>query len=477
MNFIIYDLVLLGIFVVFTFLFLYKKRKNLKREGLLLLYKTKVGVKIINYIGKKYSKLLDFLSYISVGLGFILMGISLWLIGKIAFMYIFQNEIVSLVKIPPIMPLLPYLPQIFKMDYLPAFYFIYWILILAIVAISHEFSHGIFSVNKKVKVKSTGFGFFPFFFPAFLAAFVELDEKKMEKKKPFPQMAVLAAGTFANVLIGLFFFLILILFFSLAFTPSGVVYDTYTYELVSLKNITQINNLSLNGSITYNQLLNYTKNKEFVEIKADGKDYLVNQNFLEQQGETEEYVYLFFSGPLIKKNLSNTIISLNGVKVTSREKLAEELKKYSPGQEIVITTLMENAYLDSNIVLEKNPLNQSQAYLGIGFYDRSGGSGLNKIVKAISSFKNQNVYYTTKFGAAEFIYNFLWWLVLISFSVAIMNMLPVGMFDGGRFFYLAMLCLTKDKEKSKKIFSILTYIFLVLLGIVMLFWAIGIFRG
>jgi len=71
-----------------------------------------------------------------------------------------------------------------------------------------NFSHGIFSINKKVKVKSTGFGFFPFFLPVFLAAFVELDEKNMEKKKPLSQMAVLSAGTFANVITGILFFII-----------------------------------------------------------------------------------------------------------------------------------------------------------------------------------------------------------------------------------------------------------------------------
>jgi len=54
-------------------------------------------------------------------LGFILMGLSLWLIGKIVFMYVFQSELTSLVKIPPIMPPAPLFTQMFKMDYLPLF--------------------------------------------------------------------------------------------------------------------------------------------------------------------------------------------------------------------------------------------------------------------------------------------------------------------------------------------------------------------
>ena len=183
MNFTTYDLILLAIFVLFVSIFLYRHRKNLKREGLLLLYKTNIGIRIIDKIGNKYKKILNILSWISIGLGFLLMLAMLYFFGRMVWIYIFQSEIVKLVKIPPITPLFPYLPQIFKLDFLPPFYFIYWVIIIAIVAIVHEFSHGIFAVNKKVKIKSTGFGFFPFFLPVFLAAFVELDEKKMAKKK------------------------------------------------------------------------------------------------------------------------------------------------------------------------------------------------------------------------------------------------------------------------------------------------------
>jgi len=137
---------------------------------------------------------------------------------------------------------------------------------------------------------------------------------------------------------------------------------------------------------------------------------------------------------LIKKYTSNTIISLNGVKTTNKEELSRELKKYSPGQKITITTLMDDAYLDSEIILEENPSNESLAYLGVGFYERTSNNILSKIVQKLSSFKDPNIYYTPKFKAAEFIYDLLWWLILVSFSVAIMNMLPVGIFDGGRFF-------------------------------------------
>jgi len=475
MNFIIYDVALLLIFLVFTSVFLYRHKANLKKEGLLFLYKTSRGIKIINKIGTKYKKLLDVLSYVSIVLGFLLMGVMIYFFGKIVWLYVFHNEIVSLIKVPPIMPLLPYLPQVFKMDYLPPFYFIYWIVILAIVAISHEFSHGIFAVNKKVKVKSTGFGFFPFFLPVFLAAFVELDEKKMEKKKISHQMAILSAGTFANTLTAIFFFGILILFFSLAFTPSGVIYDVYTYSAVGLSAITSINNLPVNN-VSYDKLLSLVNEKGINEVKTGNKVYLATKNFLATQQNSIQYVFLYEDAPAIKANLSKTIIKVNEVPVNSKEKLGEEIQKYSPGTKIIITTLEDDYYRDYQITLMENPEDKTKSYLGIGFMNKESSGIIGKVMNLLYSFRDSNVYYTTKFNFAEFIYNLLWWLVMISLSVALVNMLPVGIFDGGRFFYLTVLAITKSKEIAKKAFGFLTYLFLLLVGVIMIFWAIGLFK-
>lgn len=475
MDFTIYDIILLVTFVVFTSIFLYRRRKNLKKEGLLVLYKTSLGMKIIKRIGEKYKRLLNVLSYVSIVLGFFLMGAMIYLFGKLVWTYIFQSEIVQMVKIPPIMPLLPYLPQIFKLSFLPPFYFIYWIVIIAVVAISHEFSHGIFAANKGVKIKSTGFGFFPYFLPVFLAAFVELDEKKMEKKKISSQMAILSAGTFANVLVGILFFGILILFFSLAYTPSGVVYDTYTYSIVGIANISAINNILI-SSPTYEKILGLSNEEGFNEVKANGAGYLFTKEILEKQKGDKGYLILYDDAPAINANLSSIIVKINGVSVASKEKMSEELLKYSPGEKVIITTLEEGAFFDHEITLEKNPINKTLPYLGIGFRDKISSGVLGKMIGIFSSFKDTNIYYKSNFGAAEFIYDLLWWLVLISFSVALVNMLPVGIFDGGRFFYLAMLAITKSQVKAKKIFSVLTYLFLFLLGIIMIFWAINLFK-
>src|SRR3989344_3286698 len=235
MNFIKYDIILLILIVLFVSLFLYRNRKNLKRDGLLFLYKTK------------------------------------WEI-----------------KVPPITPLIPYLPQAFKLDFLPPFYFIYWIVVLAVIAISHEFAHGIFMRRYNIKIKSTGFGFFPFFLPIFLAAFVEQDEKSMMKASRFQQKAVLAAGTFANLLTAILFFAVMILFFSFAFSPAGVSFENsyglenYAYGIVSIGNITAINGTQLLNP-SYQGILNSIKDEKMQKIETTNGNYSISKRFLEIQ--------------------------------------------------------------------------------------------------------------------------------------------------------------------------------------------------
>ena len=159
MSFLMYDIILLIVFSSFIVWFLYTKRKNLKREGILYLYKTSWGIKLINYVGTKYKRTLKVLSYISIGIGYILMIGIIYLFAQIIYLYAAFPGIVRAIKIPPIMPLIPYLPSIFKLDFLPPFYFTYWIVILAIIAVTHEFAHGIFAKRYNIGIKSTGFGF------------------------------------------------------------------------------------------------------------------------------------------------------------------------------------------------------------------------------------------------------------------------------------------------------------------------------
>jgi len=466
MAFIIYDIILLVLFVIGVSLFLYKKRKNLKKEGLLFLYKTPWGLNLINRVGTKYPRTLKFFSYVSVFLGYVLMIFVLYLILKMVWIYLFNLEFVKAIKVPPIMPIVPYVDKI--VPGLPSFYFIYWILILAIIAITHEFAHGIYSVYNKIKVKSTGFGFFPFFLPVFLAAFVELDEKKMQKQKIFPQLSILSAGTFANILTAIFFLIVMILFFSLAFQPAGVVFDDYVYSAIPISTITMIGNISFENP-TYEELILLD---DYANVKTRDNEYFEVKDFFD-----EEFVLVYENSPALLGGLKGAIINIDGKSVQNLEELKTEIKGKNIGDEIELITKTNEGEEKYEITLGKNPFEENNAWLGIVFENYNTESIGGKIAEIINSVKDKNVYYEPKFdGVCIFIYNLLWWIILISISVALINMLPVGIFDGGRFFYLTILGLTKNEKIGRKSFSLSTSFFLFLLLLVMFAWFISFFR-
>jgi|TARA_Y100000310_G_scaffold326648_1_gene391850 hypothetical protein len=470
MSFIVYDLIFLALFVIFFSYLLHSGKKNLKKDGLLILYKTKWGIKLIDSIGKKYQKTLHFLSYISIAIGYMLMVGIVYLFGKIVYIYSTRQDIVQAIKIPPLLPLVPYIDKVAPNLGLPSFYFTYFIIVIAIIAITHEMAHGIFMRRYNVKIKSTGFAFFPWFLPIIPAAFVEQDEKSLSDSKKFDQLSILSAGVFANVLTAIFFFAIMFLFFSTAFTQGGVVFDNYPYSPVALSAISTINGVPLDNP-SHEKLLELSNEKGFNQIKTENQSYIILKEDLERYEKESQTLFLFYDAPAIKEKLEKTILEVNGVKITSVEVLKEELSKYSPSEKITLNVLgKDGGDYDRDIVLGENPLNKNLSWLGIGFIDQSPRGVLGKMASALS-FKEPQIYYESKIGDfGLFVYDLLWWIILISISVALVNMLPVGIFDGGRFFYLTIWGLTKNEKIAKNAFAFMTYFILGLFLLLMLLW-------
>jgi len=94
--------------------------------------------------------------------------------------------------------------------------------------------------------------------------------------------------------------------------------------------------------------------------------------------------------------------------------------------------------------------------------------------------KDPSVYYAPSAkgefasGLTIFIYNLLFWIIIINVSVMLVNMLPFGIFDGGKFFYLTILGLTKSTKKAEKCFKIVNSIILIFLMLLMVVWFIKI---
>ena len=473
MNLVVYDLTFLVLFVLFSSVFLYVNRKNLVKDGPFFLYRTKWGIKLINYIGEKYKRTLKSLSYLSITLGFFLMTAMLFLIVQTVYLYL-TSPIARIIKAPPIAPLIPYFPKLFGLQsFFPPFYFVYFIISILIVATVHEFSHGIFARRFGVKIKSTGFAFLKYF-PALFGAFVEQDEKQMNKAKKFEQMSVLSAGVFANFLTTILFYIILFWFFTYTFTASGVVFNTYSYSIVGIQNITSVNGVLLDNP-SYDNVLSLINETGWNKVKAGKRDYVITKKVLLKQQKNNKAIFLYDDAPAVNTNLEKTISEINGVKIDSIGKLSSELMRYSPGDKVDVKVLDENGSSNFEIVLGENPGKKGSPWLGVGFYDSSKGGILGKIIGFFPSYTKPHVYYKPKNDLSLFLKDLLWWIVIINLLVALFNMMPLGVLDGGRFFYLTILGLTGSEKIAKRAFSFVTYFILFLFVVLMVKWFVGLF--
>lgn len=459
MSFVIYDLVFLALFTILTVLFLYRHKSKLKRQGILYLYHTNIGLKIIERVSKKYASLLKPLQYVVVACGYVLMAVMLWLLVRIVNLYSI-DQVITQTKIPPIAPLIPYLPSLFKADYLPPLYFTYWIVILAVVAITHEFAHGIFARLNKITVHSTGFGFLG----PFLAAFVEPDEKQMQKASKFSQLAILAAGTFANILMTILFGVILLVFFAFSFSPVGVVFSSFSASVIVPQEIISVDGMPISS---LSDIAAMELNDSLHEVVVDETTYYLPASSFSDI-EDAELLYAYDDTPALQASLQGAIVEIGGTSILNREDLQNALARHAPGDEVEIVTFSDDERISQTVTLAER---DGRAYLGVGFAAPPQGKISSLFYSLIANVKDPYVQYEPAYGDfAWFIYHMLWWMVVINFSVALMNMLPVGIFDGGRFFYLTIWGITGKEKIGRYAFRIATYAILAVFVWLTLRW-------
>ena len=116
-SFYYYDIPLFILFSAFVAWFLFRHRKNLKREmGVAFLYRTQLGVRTIERFTKKFKFALEKLKWVVITSGFVLMAAIVYLISKSLYIYITVPQIIEVVKAPPLIPLLPYIPELFGLE-------------------------------------------------------------------------------------------------------------------------------------------------------------------------------------------------------------------------------------------------------------------------------------------------------------------------------------------------------------------------
>ena len=263
-----YDLLFAILFYgLLLYLFIKNRDKFIVQNKIIAIYKTKIGLKLMDKIAKKFPKILKILSYISIFIGFA---------GMIIIIYFLLKSSLDLILLPNAQPAVaPVLPGI-KVPGLPNLSFWHWIISIFIVAIVHEFSHGIFARLHKLKVKSSGIAFFG----PILAAFVEPDEKDLNKASTKAKLSMMSAGPFSNLIFGFIFLLLMSSVMApintMIFEPSGIIVHQTTEGLPVSKTeietpflITKINNKETLNIPQFLEAFKELKPKDLIELQTD----------------------------------------------------------------------------------------------------------------------------------------------------------------------------------------------------------------
>jgi len=418
-----YETIASIIFFTLLTIFISTKKKNLDVKKFLsnlyfAMYRTSWGLKAMDSLANKFRKLWTYLGYLAIIVGFL---------GMIFIFYIIISGVFNIFakpeSAPPVglvLPLPIQVPGIFGIK------FSYWIISIFVIALVHEFSHGLIARTHKMKVKSSGFAFigaslrlislviiffsavgkikdsvygcssfFTFNFYSFSSydfwllvgivlfglsffkslwvpiipvAFVEPDEKMLRKRPYKEQLSVFAAGPFSNILITIVLVLI------------------GSYFIFPFKD----NSIEPNGI----KITDYTREK-CLKFPVENTGIAIG-----------EVIQAIDNHPVLYFDNLSTII-----------------KTKKPDDYIIIKT-DKSSY---EIKLARNPKNESQAYIG---------AYLGQSAKIKDNVKE-------KYGV--FLPSFLIWLsgllemlIILNLGIGMFNLLPAGPLDGGRMYQLVM---------------------------------------
>ncbi len=240
------------------------------------MYKTKVGLKLMDRWSKKYPRILTRLCYLSIVIGFLGMILVVFDLIKSGYQILTGTSTLSVGLVLPV--------QAKGVFYVP---FIYWIIAIAVIVVIHEFSHGLIARLHKIKVRSSGVAFLGIIIPLIPAAFVEPDEKQLRKASRFKQLSVYAAGPFANIVFGFLFLGI----FALILNPFAA--SLYNFEGVKVNDfmgaespaeisgmatgeiITEINDAEIKNTEDFLKSIEDAEPGDVAEIKTTEKSYSV----------------------------------------------------------------------------------------------------------------------------------------------------------------------------------------------------------
>jgi membrane-associated protease RseP (regulator of RpoE activity) len=268
------------------------------------------------------------------------------------------------------------------------FFVPFWYGIISLIILAFVHEFGHAIVAAAEGVKPKSDGFGFFFFIPIF--FVELNDKQIMKKKRMQRMRISAAGPAANLLTA--FVAILLLNYILA-PMIEPLFESNGAKLVS-----------------------------------------VTDGFPAQQ-----------SG-LLKDQI---ITSINNTPVRNTTALVEYLDQVKPGEGVSVGTSEGDSFY---ITTTTDPMNATQAYVGITFTNNIAKTGVGEKYSLISDLLN-------------ILFKLFTWIAFLNIGVGVMNFLPIWLVDGGQIFYNTVLYFIKDEKRAAKfastVFWFVLFLFLI----------------
>lgn len=267
------------IFVMTLCAILILNRKKLQIQKILfplfyfVIIRTSWGINAMKKFAKKLPTFTLVFSIISIIIGFLGMGGFCCLITK-STIELFNGAAPGVQLVLPV--------QVKGAIAMP---FFYWIISIFFVALVHEFSHGFVAVSKGLKLKSSGFAFFSLLVPIIPAAFVEPDEKQIERKKTSAQLSVFSAGPAVNILFGFLFLALTYGMIDYQFqfaTPTGILITEITQNgpvekagLLPGDNIISIDGKEIKTLENFTTIISETEPEQNILVKTDRMSHSV----------------------------------------------------------------------------------------------------------------------------------------------------------------------------------------------------------